>query len=116
MNFTKNNFNTTLLVKPEDLVKARIRRSVDASGMTLGRLAVEIAKKLIGKHKNSYTDFWDAGDYVIVTNTSKLVVTGNKNLQKMYYRHSGHKGHLKETNFKDLMQKNPNEVLKLAVK
>lgn len=116
MNFTRNDLNHSLLVRPDDLAKSRIRWSVDAAGKTLGRLAVEIAKKLTGKHKASYTDFWDAGDFVIVTNTSKIVVTGNKTLEKKYYSHSGFKGHLKEINFKDLLQKNPNELMRLAVK
>ena len=116
MNFTRNNLNHTLLVKPEDLAKSREWWLVDATWKTLGRVAVEIAKKLQGKHKTSYTDSWDAWDFVIVINTSKVVITGGKELQKIYYKHSGFKGHLKEINFKDLLQKDPNEVIKLAVK
>ncbi|MEY3197670.1 MAG: hypothetical protein RL023_292 [Candidatus Parcubacteria bacterium] len=116
MTFTRNDLNHTLLVKQDELASTRKRRFVDAAGKTLGRLAVEISKKLNGKHKASYTDFWDAGDFVIVVNTAQVVVTGNKALEKMYYKHSGFKGHLKEINFKDLLNKNPNELMRLAVK
>lgn len=116
MTFTRNDLNHTLLVKQEELASTRNRWFVDAAGKTLGRLAVEIAKKLNGKHKASYTDFWDAGDFVIVVNTPSIVVTGNKALEKMYYKHSWFKGHLKQITFKDLNLKNPNEVIRLAVK
>ena len=88
----------------------------DAAGKTLGRLAVEISKKLIGKHKGFFCDFWDSGDYVVVINASKITVTGNKMKEKIYYRHSGWKGHLKETPLRMLMQKHPEHAIEFAVK
>lgn len=82
----------------------------------MGRLAVEIAKKLQGKHRAYYCDFWDCGDYIVVTNVEKIVVTGNKMTDKIYYKHSGHKGHLKETKLSEIMEKHPERALQLAVK
>ena len=76
---------------------------VDATNMTLGRLASEVAKVLRGKNKPIFTPFIDTGDYVIVINAEKIKVTGKKMDQKIYYRHSGYPGGLKETKYKDLM-------------
>ena len=76
---------------------------VDASGKTLGRLASQVAAILIGKHKPTFTPGVDTGDYVIVINTDKLVLTGKKLDQKKYYHHTGYPGGLKETNYRDLM-------------
>jgi large subunit ribosomal protein L13 len=89
---------------------------VDASGKTLGRLATEIARRLRGKHKTSYTPHVDTGDYIIVINCEKITVTGNKAQDKMYYRHSEFPGGLKETNFTKLIAHKPEEVLQRAVK
>lgn len=89
---------------------------VDASEKVLGRLASQIAKILRGKHKPEFTPHADAGDYVIVINASGLKLTGNKAQEKMYYRHSGYPGGLKETNFANLQAKNPTQVLEIAVK
>ena len=89
---------------------------VDASDKTLGRLSTNIAKILMGKNKPEYTPHNDVGDYVIVINAEKIKVTGNKNEQKMYYRHTGYPGGIKETTPEKLHQKKPEEVLKLAVK
>ena len=89
---------------------------VDAQGKTLGRLASEIAKVLRGKHKPIYTPHIDCGDYVIVINAEKVWVTGNKLLQKRYYRHSGYPGGLKEITLRDQLQKFPNRVIESAVK
>ncbi len=89
---------------------------VDASGKTLGRLATEIARRLRGKHKTSFTPHVDTGDYIIVTNVEKVVVTGNKAQDKKYYRHSGFPGGIKETNFTKLIAYKPEEVLNRAVK
>jgi len=89
---------------------------VDASQKTLGRLAVEIAKILRGKTKTVFTPHVDTGDFVIVINASKLVVTGNKLNDKMYYRHSGYVGNLKSTSLGKMMKKSPEYVLTKAVK
>ena len=89
---------------------------VDASGKTLGRISTEIAKILRGKNKPIFTPHVDCGDYVIVINSSKLVVTGNKLEDKKYYRHSGYVGNLKITSLGKLMKKSPQYVLLKAVK
>jgi large subunit ribosomal protein L13 len=89
---------------------------VDASGKVLGRLASQIAKYLRGKHKPEYTPHSDAGDYIIVINASEIKVTGNKAQDKVYYRHSGYPGGLKEITFEKLLDKNPIEVIERAVK
>jgi large subunit ribosomal protein L13 len=89
---------------------------VDATGKTLGRLATEIARRLRGKHKTSYTPHVDTGDYIVVINAEKVVVTGNKGQDKMYYRHSEFPGGLKQTNFDKLIAHKPEEVLQRAVK
>ena len=87
-----------------------------ASGKTLGRLATEVAKLLRGKHKPTYTPNVDTGDYVIVLNASEMVLTGNKLDQKMYRYHTGYAGGLKETTYRNLMAKNPEKALEIAVK
>ncbi len=89
---------------------------VDASGKTLGRLATEVAKLLRGKHKPTYTPNVDTGDYVIVLNASEIKLTGNKLDQKMYRYHTGYAGGLKETTYRNLMSKNPEKAVELAVK
>lgn len=89
---------------------------VDATGKTLGRLASEIAKVLRGKHKPIFTPHMDTGDYVIVVNAEKVKVTGKKLDQKIYYRHSGYVGGLKETTLKDMLKKHPERVVEFAVK
>ena len=89
---------------------------IDAEGKTLGRLASEIARRLRGKHKAVYTPHVDTGDYIVVINAEKVAVTGNKATDKMYYRHSGYMGGLKEINFEDLIQKAPELVIETAVK
>lgn len=89
---------------------------VDAEGKTLGRLASEVAKVLRGKHKPIFTPHADTGDYVIVVNAEKVKVTGKKLDQKIYYRHSGYVGGLKETTLKDMFKKHPERVMEHAVK
>ena len=89
---------------------------IDASGQTLGRLASEIAKILIGKNKPEFTPSVDTGDYVIVINAEKIVVTGKKETQKMYRRHTGYIGGLKEVVYKDMMAKHPDRIITQAVK
>ncbi|MHB1347863.1 MAG: 50S ribosomal protein L13 [Candidatus Humimicrobiaceae bacterium] len=89
---------------------------IDVSGKTLGRVSTEIAKILRGKNKTIFTPHIDCGDYVVVINSSKLVVTGNKLEDKKYYRHSGYIGNLKTTSLGKLMKKNSDFVLMKAVK
>ena len=89
---------------------------VDAEGMTLGRLASEVASILRGKNKPTFTPHMDTGDYVIVVNAEKIKVTGKKLDQKVYYHHSGYVGGLKETTLKEKLAKKPEQVFELAVK
>ncbi len=89
---------------------------VDATDMTLGRLASEVAKVLRGKNKAIFTPHIDTGDYVIVVNAEKIKVTGKKMDQKIYYRHSDYVGGMKETTLKEKLANKPEEVIELAVK
>ena len=89
---------------------------VDAEGVTLGRLASEIAKVLRGKNKPEYTPHIDTGDYVIVVNAEKVKVTGKKLQQKIYYNHSDYVGGMRETTLAELLAKKPEKVIELAVK
>ncbi|MDR1661662.1 MAG: 50S ribosomal protein L13 [Azoarcus sp.] len=89
---------------------------VDGADKVLGRLAAEVARRLRGKHKPIYTPHVDTGDYIVVVNVDKLRVTGNKALDKKYYRHSGYPGGIYETNFAKLQQRFPARVLEKAVK
>ena len=89
---------------------------VDAEGKTFGRLASRVAHILRGKHKPEFTPHADMGDYVIVVNADKLVFTGNKLDQKVYYRHTGYPGGLKETTYRTLMETRPEFALEHAVK
>ena len=89
---------------------------VDATDLVLGRLAAEIAHRLRGKHKPEYTPHVDTGDYIVVVNVDKLRVTGNKALDKKYYRHTGYPGGIYERNFTELQNQFPERVLEKAVK
>lgn len=89
---------------------------IDATDKVLGRLSTEIARRLRGKHKTTYTPHVDTGDYVVVVNAEKIRVTGNKAEDKKYYRHSGYPGGLYETNFRKMQERFPNRALELAVK
>jgi len=89
---------------------------VDATNMTLGRLASEVAKVLRGKNKAIFTPHIDTGDYVIVVNAEKVKVTGKKLDQKIYYHHSDYVGGMKETTLKEMLAKKPEKVIELAVK
>jgi len=89
---------------------------VDATDMTLGRLASEVAKVLRGKNKAIFTPHIDTGDYVIVINASKVKVTGKKLDQKIYYHHSDYVGGMKETTLREMLAKKPEKVVELAVK
>ncbi|KTC82134.1 MULTISPECIES: 50S ribosomal protein L13 [Legionella] len=89
---------------------------VDASDKVLGRLASEIARRLRGKHKAEYTPHVDTGDYIVVTNAEKVIVTGRKFTNKMYYRHTGYPGGIKSDSFEKLQARNPVRIIELAVK
>ncbi|MCO6452851.1 MAG: 50S ribosomal protein L13 [Caldilineales bacterium] len=89
---------------------------VDAEGKTLGRLSTEIARILRGKHKPIYTPHVDCGDFVIVVNADKIRVTGNRLDDKIYYRHSGYIGGLKEVSLRRMLETHPERVLESAVK
>lgn len=89
---------------------------VDADGQTLGRLASEVASILRGKHKPTFTPHFDAGDFVIVVNADKIVLTGKKLDQKNYYHHSGYPGGLKATNYRTLLDKKPELAVEKAIK
>ena len=89
---------------------------IDASSQPLGKLAVVIADKLMGKSKVTYTPHIDNGDYVVVVNAKKLVVTGDKMIQKKYYRHSGFPGGLTELKLEEVIEKNPAVAINAAVK
>lgn len=89
---------------------------LDAAGKPMGRTAATAATLLRGKHKVDFAPHADCGDYVVIVNAEKAVLTGNKLTQKMYRHHTGYVGHLKEVNYKTLMAKNPAFAMKLAVK
>lgn len=89
---------------------------VDVNSKVLGRVATILANYIRGKHKPNYTPYTDEGDYVIVLNASKILVTGNKREKKIYYRHSGYVGGLKKVNFKTMITKFPERVVKNAVR
>ena len=89
---------------------------IDAEGQTLGRLASEIARRLRGKHKPEFTPHADVGDYVVVINAEKVLVTGKKMQDKIYWRHTGYPGGIRSTNLNDLLAKHPERVVEKAVK
>lgn len=88
----------------------------DADGKILGRLATDIATKLMGKHKKTYSTHMDSGDFVVVINAEKIAVTGKKEENKVYYSHSGYPGGLKERRLWEMREKNPKKIVELAVK
>lgn len=89
---------------------------IDAEGKTLGRMASKIASRLRGKHKPEYTPHVDTGDYIVVINADKFVVTGNKLANKQYHRFTGYIGNLKTTNLETLLAEHPTRPVKMAVK
>ena len=89
---------------------------IDAEGQTLGRLASKVANVLRGKHKPTYTPHVDGGDYVIIVNAEKVVLTGNKLNDKIYYNHSRYTGGLRERTAKEMVEKYPVEMVERAVK
>ena len=104
----------TYVAKP-----AEVRRDwylIDADGKTLGRLATEVARRLRGKHKPTFTPNVDTGDYIVVVNARKIRVTGNKLRDKMYHHHTGYVGNLKSISLQKLLDKAPERVIRNAVK
>ena len=104
----------TYMQRKEDVV--REWHHYDAEGKILGRLAVEVAKKLMGKEKITFTPHIDGGDFVVVTNVAKMVVTGKKLTDKKYYNHSGFPGGIRERKLGEILDKRPEELLRLSVK
>lgn len=104
----------TFMQRKEDVT--REWHVVDVKGQILGQVATDIAEKLIGKNKPTFTPHVDGGDYVVVLNAKLVTVTRGKELTKMYYRHSGFPGGLKQRTFEEMIQKHPEEVIRLAVK
>ena len=104
----------TDVAKPDD--RERNWLLVDATGQTLGRLATQIADALRGKRKPAYTPHIDTGDFVVVVNAEKISVSGNKLQAKRYYRHSGYPGGLRSRTLEEMLDRRPEEVLRLAVK
>lgn len=94
----------------------REKHTIDASGKILGRLATEVATILMGKNKPNYVPYLDMGDYVVVTNASKVKLTGKKKLKKKYIRHSGYPGGLKSETFDKMILRKPEYVIEHAVK
>lgn len=89
---------------------------IDATNKTLGRMATEIARRLRGKHKTEYTPHVDTGDYIIVVNADKAVVTGKKTTDKKYFHHTGFPGGIKEESFEKMQARRPERIIELAVK
>jgi len=104
----------TFSAKPAEVVHEWF--VIDATDKVLGRVASEVALRLRGKHKAIYTPHVDTGDFIVVVNAAKLKVTGNKSLDKIYYRHSGFPGGIYGTNFRDMQAKHPGRALEKAVK
>jgi large subunit ribosomal protein L13 len=109
-----NRKNTTYLPEKDAIEKKWWL--VDATDMVLGRLATEIVDILRGKNKPFFTPFFDCGDFVVVINASKVRLSGRKEDQKVYYRHSGYIGNLKEVSFKRMMAKHPERIITRAVR
>ena len=105
----------TVLMTAKD-ASDRVWHVYDLKGKVLGRAASEIARLLMGKHKNTYTPNMDGGDYVVALNASELVFTGKKLTDKIYYHHSNYPGGLKAEALRDLMKRDPGKVFELAVR
>lgn len=106
----------TTMINPREASAARRWHLIDAKGKVLGRMATQVATLLRGKHKPSYTDHVDCGDFVVITNCSQIKLTGNKMDQKFYFSHSGWAGGAKTTPIRRVMEKDPRKVVYLAVK
>lgn len=114
MKLNKN--NKTFLPQKSEIDKNKQWWLVDADGIVLGRLATRLADILRGKDKPSFTPFFDTGDFVVVINAEKVKLTGSKDAQKKYYRHSGYMGGIKETSYERMMATHPERVVVHAVK
>lgn len=101
---------------PKDYLNQRKWHVIDADGAVLGRLAVKIADLLRGKHKAIFTPHWDAGDFVVVINAEKVVLTGNKETQKTYMTYSGWRGGQKYRSVPEVREKHPDRLVMHAVK
>lgn len=110
---SKLNMTKTFSQKPADVTRRWIL--IDAASAPLGRVSTEIAKYLIGKYKPSYTPHVDGGDYVVVINAEKAVVTGNKETGKIYYRHSGFPGGIKDASLAEVREKFPERIIEHSV-
>ena len=106
--------NTTYSVKKNEIESKWY--IIDAANKPLGRVATEAAKLLRGKHKPTFTPNIDVGDHVIILNCNQVILTGNKLNEKVYRHHSGYIGGMKETSAKDMLEKNPEKAMMLAVK
>ncbi len=104
----------TVSARPADITHGWFL--VDAEGQILGRLATAISQRLRGKHKPEYSPHLDTGDYIVVINAEKIRVTGNKLNDKIYHRHTGYPGGLKQTNLRRLLAKHPERAIEKAVK
>ena len=104
----------TYYAKPSEVQREWLL--VDATDMTLGRLASEVAQILRGKNKPTYTPHIDTGDFVVIVNAEKIKITGAKAADKVYYRHTGYVGHLKSETFTEAMEKHPTRVIEHAVR
>ncbi|HKT32825.1 MAG TPA: 50S ribosomal protein L13 [Gammaproteobacteria bacterium] len=104
----------TFSAKPETVTRGWY--VVDADGKTLGRLATELARRLRGKHKPQFTPHVDTGDYLVVINAEKVRVTGRKLENKIYHRHTGYIGNLKQTSLGKLLDEHPERAIEMAVK
>lgn len=105
---------TTYMAKEKDI--QRKWYVIDVAGQPLGRVASEIARLLRGKHKPTYTPHVDTGDHVVVINADKVMLTGRKAKEKIYYRHSGYPGGLKSIPFEEMIARHPERVIHLAVR
>ena len=103
----------TLVPKPDEISRDWV--VIDASNQVLGRLATEVARLLRGKHKPNFTPFLDTGDFVVVVNAERIRLTGRKELDKVYYRHSGRPGSLKKVTAGELLRTNPERLIEKAV-
>jgi len=111
-----NPHKRTYVAKPAEVVPKRGWWVVDAEGKALGRLATAVADKLRGKDKPIFTPHVDTGDFVIIVNAAKILLTGNKSTQKQYYRHSGYPGGLKQYNYEQMTAKKPEFAVEHAVR
>jgi large subunit ribosomal protein L13 len=106
----------TFVAKPQEAVAQRKWWVVDAQNQPLGRVASRVASLLRGKHKVSFTPHVDTGDFVIVVNATSIKVTGKKAEEKLYYRHSGYPGGIRQRSYEDLLEQKPDQPLTLAVR